>query len=189
MLTGHKLAQYITGMEMTQRDSEFWRAQNNLAKSREGYETLQSLFEKTMTTPTATTRVLNDIWNNRTAQDTAYSPETTNDHHERQTKSQGRVERRLEVGEKGSKSNGKVDEKVTTATGLGKGATDHKAGGVSLIKPTSSQENVPGTHIDTPSPPPPLTTPTLPVEQPAPASKRPTHQRSRDGHVPKNGTH
>ncbi|KAF8836548.1 hypothetical protein BDN67DRAFT_983854 [Paxillus ammoniavirescens] len=86
MLTGHKLAQYITGTETTQRDSEFWRAQNNLAKrtivmtihpslavqircletAREGYETLKSLFEKTMTTPTATTRVLDDIQNNGT---------------------------------------------------------------------------------------------------------------------------
>ncbi|KIJ08147.1 hypothetical protein PAXINDRAFT_18692, partial [Paxillus involutus ATCC 200175] len=52
--------------------------------------------------------------------------------------------------------------------------------------PTSSQENVPGTHVDTPSPPPP--TPSLPVEQTAPTSRRPTHQRSRNGHVPRNGT-
>ncbi|KAF8837505.1 hypothetical protein BDN67DRAFT_1013825 [Paxillus ammoniavirescens] len=139
MLTGHKLAQYITGTETTQRDSEFWRAQNNLAKrtivvtihpclavqirrletARKGYETLKSLFEKTTTTPTATTRVLDDIRNNGTARDTAYSPETTNNRvcrrshvmdmsrcdddrqHQRETKGQGRVEGREEVGRMG----------------------------------------------------------------------------------------
>ncbi|KAF8838957.1 hypothetical protein BDN67DRAFT_1012671 [Paxillus ammoniavirescens] len=244
MLTGSKLAQYITGMETTQRDSEFWRAQNNLTKrtivvtihpslavrirrletAREGYETLQSLFEKSTTTPTATMTVQetrtnsskrvaaypldssrdrvqtrnevtatsqrDDEVSNGSRRRRVYDVPSSNTHHEHecQTDGQGRVERRREMGEKGSKSNGRVDEKVTAATGPGKGAMDHKAGGVSLVRPTSSQENIPGTHIDTPSPPPPLTTPTLPVEQPAPASKRPTHQRSRDGHVPKNGT-
>ncbi|KIJ08146.1 hypothetical protein PAXINDRAFT_18691, partial [Paxillus involutus ATCC 200175] len=104
----------------------------------------------------------------------------------REPKRQGRVEKRREEGEKGRKSTGRVDEKLTAATGPGKRATDQTAGGVSLVKPTSSQENVPGTHVDTPSPPPP--TPSLPVEQTAPTSRRPTHQRSRNGHVPRNGT-
>ncbi|KIJ06647.1 hypothetical protein PAXINDRAFT_20160 [Paxillus involutus ATCC 200175] len=106
--------------------------------------------------------------------------------HERKPDGQGKVGRRKEEGEKGRRSSGRADEKVTTATSPGKGATDHRAGSISLVKPTSSQENIPGTHVDTPSPPPP--TPNLPVEQTAPMSTRPTHQRSRNGHVPRNGT-
>ncbi|KAF8839062.1 hypothetical protein BDN67DRAFT_1012599 [Paxillus ammoniavirescens] len=173
--------------------------------------------------PTATTRVLDDIWNNRTARDTAYSPETTNDRvcrhshitdmsrcdndisdrssrrvhdipssltwrqHQWETKGQGRVEGREEVGRKGSKSNGRADEKATAVTGLGRGATDHTADGVSLVKPTSRENDSPRTRVDTPPPPPPPTSPTMPVEQPAPTSKRPTHQQSRDGHILKNG--
>ncbi|KIJ10287.1 hypothetical protein PAXINDRAFT_16684 [Paxillus involutus ATCC 200175] len=111
----------------------------------------------------------------------------THRQHQREPKGQGRVERRREEGEKGRKSTGRVDEKLTAATGPGKRATDQMAGGVSLVKPTSSQENVPGTHVDTPSPPPP-STPSLSDEQMAPKSKRPTHQRSRNSHVPRNGT-
>ncbi|KAF8833138.1 hypothetical protein BDN67DRAFT_1017907 [Paxillus ammoniavirescens] len=225
MLTGRKLAQYITGTETTQRDSEFWRAQNNLAKPREGYETLKRLFEKTTTTPTATTRVLDDIRNNRTARDTAYSPETTNDRvcrrshvtdmsrrdddvsdgssrrvhdipssltrhqHQREMKGQGRVEGREEVGRKWRKSNGEADEKVTAVTGPGNGAMDHKTGGVSLVKPTSRENDSLKTHVDTPNPPPPPpTSPTMPVEQPASTSRRLSRQRGRNGHVPRNGT-
>jgi hypothetical protein len=103
----------------------------------------------------------------------------------RETTSQGRVDRRKEEGEKGRKSSGRVDEKVTAASG--KGATDHRAGGVSLVKPTSSQDNVPGTHVDTPSPPPP-STPNLPFGQPAPTPRWSTYQRRRDGQVPHTGT-
>ncbi|KAF8837796.1 hypothetical protein BDN67DRAFT_1013607 [Paxillus ammoniavirescens] len=243
MLTGRKLAQYITGMETTQHDSEFWRAQNNLAKrtivvtihpflavrihrlktAREGYETLKSLFKKLTTMPTATTRVLDDIRNNGTARDTAYSPETTNDRvcrhshitdmsrrdddvsdgssrqvhnvpssltrsqHQWEMRSQGRVDRRRGIGEKGKKSNGKADEKVTTATGPGNGATDHKTGGVSLVKPMSREKTHPQTQDDTP-PPPSLTTPSLLVLQTAPTTKRPAHQQGRNSHVPCNGT-
>ncbi|KAF8833198.1 hypothetical protein BDN67DRAFT_986181, partial [Paxillus ammoniavirescens] len=165
--------------------------------------------------PTATTRVLDNIQNNRTARDTAYSPETTNNRvcrrshvmdmsrrdddvsdgssrrvhnvpssltwrqHQWEMKGQGRVEGREEVGRKGRKLNGEADEKVTAATGPGNGATDHKTGGISLVKPTSHENDSPKTHVDTPNPPPPPpTSPTMPVEQLAPTLRRPTQQRA-----------
>ncbi|KIJ12713.1 hypothetical protein PAXINDRAFT_14471 [Paxillus involutus ATCC 200175] len=104
-------------------------------------------------------------------------------------KRQGRVERGCGEGEEEGKSKGRKDEKAAAATGPGKGATDQKASSVSLVKPTSSQDS-PRARVDTPpSPPPSLTTPTMPVEQTAPTSRRPTRQRRRDGHVPRNGTH
>ncbi|KAF8834777.1 hypothetical protein BDN67DRAFT_1016158 [Paxillus ammoniavirescens] len=66
---------------------------------------------------------------------------------------------------------------------------DQMAGGISLVKPTSSQENIPGTQVDTPlSPPPPPITPTMPVEQSASTLRRSSRQRGRNGHVPHNGT-
>ncbi|KAF8836556.1 hypothetical protein BDN67DRAFT_983863 [Paxillus ammoniavirescens] len=103
--------------------------------------------------------------------------------HEHQTNGQGRVERRMEMSEKGRRLNGKADEKVTAATGPGKCAMDHRAGSISLVKPTSSQDDVRGTRLSTPSPPPP-STPNLPVEQPAPTSTQPTNQRCQNGHIP-----
>ncbi|KIJ12711.1 hypothetical protein PAXINDRAFT_14469 [Paxillus involutus ATCC 200175] len=172
----------------------------------ECFETLRTLFKKT----TATIQLLNKLRSDKNARVAVHSVKTasnvrdsdvsngsgrrnnnvprnnTRRPRKREPKGQGRVDRRKEEGEKGRKSSGRADEKVTAATGPGNSATDQMAGGVSLVKPTSSQENVPGTHVDTPSPPPP--TPSLPDEQTAPKSKRPTHQRSRNGHVPRNGT-
>ncbi|KIJ08782.1 hypothetical protein PAXINDRAFT_18099 [Paxillus involutus ATCC 200175] len=104
-------------------------------------------------------------------------------------KRQGRVEKRPGVGEEGRESRGRDDEKAAAATGPGKGATDHTADGVSLVKPTSS---LPRAQVDSPlhhhnSQPPPQShiTPILLFEQTAPASRRSTHQRSRNGHVPR----
>ncbi|KIJ15257.1 hypothetical protein PAXINDRAFT_11799 [Paxillus involutus ATCC 200175] len=83
-------------------------------------------------------------------------------------------------------------EKAATATGPGKGATDHRASNVSLIKLTSSQVNLPRARVDVPHhlhtsepPNPPPTSPSLPVGQMAPTSTRLTHQRRRNGHVPR----
>ncbi|KIJ06305.1 hypothetical protein PAXINDRAFT_20490 [Paxillus involutus ATCC 200175] len=65
---------------------------------------------------------------------------------------------------------------------------DQKASGVSLVKPTSSLDS-PRARVNTPpSPPLPPHTPNLPVEQTAPTSTRPTHQRGQNGHIPGNGT-
>ncbi|KIJ06076.1 hypothetical protein PAXINDRAFT_20712 [Paxillus involutus ATCC 200175] len=73
--------------------------------------------------------------------------------------------------------------------GPGKGATDHTADGVSLVKPTSSlpraQVDSPLHHHNSQSPPQSHITPILLFEQTAPASRRSTHQRSRNGHVPR----
>jgi hypothetical protein len=49
---------------------------HHLETVREGFETLQHLFEKS----TATTKVLYDIRNNGTVRDTVHSPESANDH-------------------------------------------------------------------------------------------------------------
>jgi hypothetical protein len=108
----------------------------------------------------------------------------------REPTSQGRVEKRSRVvGEKGRVSRGRDDEGTAAATGPGKGATDHTADGVSLIKPTSSQDS-PRARVDTPpSPPLPPTTPTIPVDQMAPASRRSNDQRRWDGRVPRTETH
>ncbi|KAF8836909.1 hypothetical protein BDN67DRAFT_1014299, partial [Paxillus ammoniavirescens] len=52
-----------------------------------------------------------------------------------------------------------------------------------------SSQDSPRARVDTsPSPPPSLTAPTMPVEQLAPTSRRPTQQRGRNSHVPRNGT-
>ncbi|KIJ08656.1 hypothetical protein PAXINDRAFT_18225 [Paxillus involutus ATCC 200175] len=88
---------------------------------------------------------------------------------------QGRVKRGHGEGEEGRKSNGRADEKVAVTRGPGMCAMDQTVNGVSLIKPMSSQEDVPGTQLNTPSPPPP--TPILLFKQLAPTSKRPTDQR------------
>ncbi|KIJ12433.1 hypothetical protein PAXINDRAFT_14757 [Paxillus involutus ATCC 200175] len=64
--------------------------------------------------------------------------------------------------------------------------------GVSLVKPTSSQGSLPEARVDSPlhhhnsqSPPQSHITPILLFEQTAPTSRCSTHQRSRNGHVPK----
>ncbi|KAF8835308.1 hypothetical protein BDN67DRAFT_1015664 [Paxillus ammoniavirescens] len=80
-------------------------------------------------------------------------------------------------------------QKEARTMGLGNGAMDYTADGISLVKPTSSQDDVPGTHVNTPSPPPPPITPTMPVEQMAPMPRQPTHQWHRDAHIPRNGTY
>ncbi|KIJ07582.1 hypothetical protein PAXINDRAFT_19235 [Paxillus involutus ATCC 200175] len=107
----------------------------------------------------------------------------------REPKRQGRVEKRPGVGEEGRESRGRDDEKAAAATGPGKGATDHTADGVSLVKPTSSlpraQVNSPLHHHNSQSPPQSHITPILLFEQTAPASRCSTHQRSRNGHVPR----
>jgi hypothetical protein len=107
----------------------------------------------------------------------------------REPKRQGRVEKRPGVGEEGRESRGRDDEKAAAATGPGKGATDHTADGVSLVKPTSSlpraQVDSPLHHHNSQSPPQSHITPILLFEQTAPTSRRSTHQRSRNGHVPR----
>ncbi|KIJ14747.1 hypothetical protein PAXINDRAFT_12575 [Paxillus involutus ATCC 200175] len=100
----------------------------------------------------------------------------------REPKRQGRVEKRPGVGEEGRESRGRDDEKAAAATGPGKGATDHTADGVSLVKPTSSlpraQVDSPLHHHNSQSPPQSHITPILLFEQTAPTSRRPTHQRT-----------
>ncbi|KAF8835234.1 hypothetical protein BDN67DRAFT_984749 [Paxillus ammoniavirescens] len=82
-----------------------------------------------------------------------------------------------------------VERGATAATGPGRGATDHTADSVSLVKPTSCENNSPRTRVDTPNPPPPPpTSPSLPVEQLTSTSRRPTDQQCQDAHVPRNGT-
>ncbi|KIJ12166.1 hypothetical protein PAXINDRAFT_14940 [Paxillus involutus ATCC 200175] len=108
-------------------------------------------------------------------------------HHQcqRETRSQGIDKRGCGEGEKDRRSKGKDDEKAAATGGPGQCATDQTIGGVSLIKPTSREK----THLQTttthPSPP---ASPSLLFEQMAPTSRRPTHQRSRNGHVLRNGT-
>ncbi|KIJ10219.1 hypothetical protein PAXINDRAFT_16729 [Paxillus involutus ATCC 200175] len=176
----------------------------------ECFETLRTLFEKPMTT----TAVQYKLQSDRTTREAAYSVETTdardtshrdgevssgsvrrNDHaprsksrrqHTRETRRQGRVERGRGEGEEGRKLNGRADKKVAATRGPGMCATDQTIGGVSLVKPTSREK----THLQTTTPhPSPPTTPSLPVEQTVPTSRRSTRQRSRNGHVPRNGTH
>ncbi|KIJ07876.1 hypothetical protein PAXINDRAFT_18955 [Paxillus involutus ATCC 200175] len=107
---------------------------------------------------------------------------------QRKTRSQGRVERRREVDERGSQSTGRTDEEEAAARGPGRSATDQGASSVSLAV-ASHEKDSPKTNIDTSKPPPsPPTTPSLLFEQTASTSRQPTHQRSRNGHVPRNGT-
>ncbi|KIJ07342.1 hypothetical protein PAXINDRAFT_19455, partial [Paxillus involutus ATCC 200175] len=177
----------------------------HLKSVHEGFKTLQNLLEKEST---STTGRLYEIRNDNTKREAAHSPETANDRgdtsrcddevrngsrgsnnhvprsetrreHERERRSQGRVEKGPGVGEKGGVSKGeKDDEKVAAVSG------------VSLVKPTSSQEDLPGTRVDPPrphhhskSPSPSPTTHNLLFEQTASTSKRSTYQRRRDGHV------
>ncbi|KIJ19289.1 hypothetical protein PAXINDRAFT_7789 [Paxillus involutus ATCC 200175] len=172
----------------------------HLKSVHEGFKTLQNLLEKEST---STTGRLYEIWNDNTKREAAHSPETANDRgdtsrcddevrngsrgsnnhvprsetrreHEQERRSQGRVEKGPGVGEKGGVSKGeKDDEKVAAVSG------------VSLVKPTSSQEDLPGTRVDPPrphhhskSPSPSPTTHNLLFEQTAPTSRRPTRQRT-----------
>ncbi|KIJ11252.1 hypothetical protein PAXINDRAFT_15882 [Paxillus involutus ATCC 200175] len=172
----------------------------HLKSVHEGFKTLQNLLEKEST---STTGRLYEIRNDNTKREAAHSPETANDRgdtsrcddevrngsrgsnnhvprsetrreHERERRSQGRVEKGPGVGEKGGVSKGeKDDEKVAVVSG------------VSLVKPTSSQEDLPGTRVDPPrphhhskSPSPSPTTHNLLFEQTAPTSRRPTRQRT-----------
>ncbi|KIJ13525.1 hypothetical protein PAXINDRAFT_13642 [Paxillus involutus ATCC 200175] len=194
-------------------DSLFYRILH-LKSAQECFETLKNLFEK----PTTTTAVQYELRSDKYKREAAYRLKTVNDvrdtshrdgevssgsvrrndhaprsksrrQRQREPKRQGRVERGCGEGEEEGKSKGRKDEKAAAATGPGKGATDQKASGVSLIKPTSSQDS-PRARVNTPpSPPPSLTTPSLPVKQTALTSRRPTQQRSQNGHIPKNGTH
>ncbi|KIJ12621.1 hypothetical protein PAXINDRAFT_14546 [Paxillus involutus ATCC 200175] len=142
------------------------------------------------------TSCCDDDISNRSVRRNDHVPNSnTRRQHKRETTSQGRVERGCGEGEEGGKSKGRKDGKATAATGPGRGATDHTADSISLVKPTSRQEDLPGTRVDPPCPhhhpksPSPSPTPNLLFEQTAPTSKRPTDQRRRDGHVPRNGTH
>ncbi|KIJ08863.1 hypothetical protein PAXINDRAFT_18029 [Paxillus involutus ATCC 200175] len=172
----------------------------HLKSVHEGFKTLQNLLEKEST---STTGRLYEIRNDNTKREAAHSPETANDRgdtsrcddevrngsrgsnnhvprsetrreHKRERRSQGRVEKGPGVGEKGGVSKGeKDDEKVAAVSG------------VSLVKPTSSQEDLPGTRVDPPrphhhskSPSPSPTTHSLLFEQTAPTSRRPTRQRT-----------
>ncbi|KIJ07628.1 hypothetical protein PAXINDRAFT_19190, partial [Paxillus involutus ATCC 200175] len=172
----------------------------HLKSVHEGFKTLQNLLEKEST---STTGRLYEIRNDNTKREAAHSPETANDRgdtsrcddevrngsrgsnnhvprsetrreHERERRSQGRVKKGPGVGEKGGVSKGeKDDEKVAAVSGK------------SLVKPTSSQEDLPGTRVDPPrphhhskSPSPSPTTHNLLFEQTAPTSRRPTRQRT-----------
>ncbi|KIJ09247.1 hypothetical protein PAXINDRAFT_17664 [Paxillus involutus ATCC 200175] len=167
--------------------------------------------------PTTTTAVQYELQSDKYKQEAAYRLETATDvcdmsrcdngvsngsgrrnnnvpsnkphrQHQRELKCQGRVKRGRGEGEEEGKSKGRKDKKAAIATGPGKGATDQKASSVSLVKPTSSLDS-PRARVDTPpSPPLPPPTPNLPVEQTAPTSTWPTHQQSRNGHVPGNRT-
>ncbi|KIJ06426.1 hypothetical protein PAXINDRAFT_20385 [Paxillus involutus ATCC 200175] len=102
----------------------------------------------------------------------------------REPKRQGRVEKRPGVGEEGRESRGRDDERVAAASEPGNGATDQTTSGVSLVKPTSSQDS-PEARVDSPphhhhsvSPTPSPSTPKLLFEQTAPTSRRPTRQRT-----------
>ncbi|KIJ09064.1 hypothetical protein PAXINDRAFT_17847 [Paxillus involutus ATCC 200175] len=176
-------------------DSIFLRILHSQS-AHEWFKTLRNLFER----PTTTTGRLSDIWNTGTTREAAYSVETANDvrdtshrdgevsngsgrrndvprnntrrQRQRETRSQGEVERRGGECEKDSESKGRTDEKVTAAARPGRRATDQKA----------DHQVIPSAQTTTPSPPPP--TPSLPDEQTAPKSKRPTHQQSRNGHIP-----
>ncbi|KIJ08005.1 hypothetical protein PAXINDRAFT_18829 [Paxillus involutus ATCC 200175] len=179
----------------------------------EFFKALKNLFEQ----DAATLELLRELRNNRTKRDTAYSPEPTNDRvrrrshvtdksrrddevsnrsgrrsvdvprseprpeRKREPTSQRRVKRRRGVGEEGRVSKGEKDDEQVAA-----------ASGVSLVNPTSSQGHLPRARVDTPQPHPtstsPPSTPSMPVEQTAPTSRRPTRQRRRDGHVPRTGT-
>ncbi|KIJ19082.1 hypothetical protein PAXINDRAFT_8434, partial [Paxillus involutus ATCC 200175] len=220
------------GTETLQGDAEDWQQRNAIAKAlivetipdsiflrilhfetaHKFFEALKNLFEQDV----ATLELLQELWNNRTKREAAYSPQTANDrvrtrnigdmshrHDEvshksrrredhvprseprperkREPTSQRRVERRRGVGEEGRVSKGEKDDEQVAA-----------ASGVSLVNPTSSQGHLPRARVDTPQPHPtstsPSSTPSLPVEQTAPTSRRPTHQRSRNGHVPRTET-
>ncbi|KIJ12359.1 hypothetical protein PAXINDRAFT_14835 [Paxillus involutus ATCC 200175] len=170
------------------------------------FKALKNLFEQDI----ATLELLRELRNNRTKREAAYSPQTANDRvrtrnvgdasrcdddvsnrsvrrndhvpngntrrpeRKREPKRQGRVEKGPGVGEKGGVLKGeKDDEKVAAVSG------------VSLVKPTSSQEDLPGTRVDPPrhhhhskSPSPSPTTHNLLFEQTAPMSRRPTRQRT-----------
>ncbi|KIJ04447.1 hypothetical protein PAXINDRAFT_22263, partial [Paxillus involutus ATCC 200175] len=177
------------------------------------FEALKNLFEKDV----ATLELLQELQNNRSKREATYGLESANDRvrrrshvtdvsrrddevsnrsgrrsvdvprseprpeRKREPTSQRRVERRRGVGEEGRVSKGEKDDEQVAA-----------ASGVSLVNPTSSQGHLPRTRVDTPQPHPtstsPPSTPSMPVEQTAPTSRRPTRQRRRDGHVPCTGT-
>ncbi|KIJ09086.1 hypothetical protein PAXINDRAFT_17815 [Paxillus involutus ATCC 200175] len=182
----------------------------HLKSVHEGFKTLQNLLEKEST---STTGQLYEIRNDNTKCEAAHSPETANDRgdtsccddevrngsrgsnnhvprsetrreHERERRSQGRVEKGPRVGEKGRESRGRDDERVAAALEPGNGATDQTTSGVSLVKPTSSQDS-PEARVDSPphhhhskSPSPSPTTPKLLFKQMAPTSRRPTRQQT-----------
>ncbi|KIJ05642.1 hypothetical protein PAXINDRAFT_21119, partial [Paxillus involutus ATCC 200175] len=178
------------------------------------FEALKNLFEKDI----ATLELLQELRNNRSKHEATYGLESANDRirrrshvtdasrcdddvsnrsvrrndhvpngntrrpeRKREATSQRRVERRRGVGEEGRVSKGEKDDEQVAA-----------ASGVSLVNPTSSQGHLPRARVDTPQPHPtstsPPSTPSMPVEQTAPTSRRPTRQRRRDGHVLRTGT-
>ncbi|KIJ12438.1 hypothetical protein PAXINDRAFT_14762 [Paxillus involutus ATCC 200175] len=178
------------------------------------FEALKNLFEKDV----ATLELLQELRNNRSKREATYGLESANDRirrrshitdasrrddevsnrsgrrsvdilrseprpeRKREPTSQRRVERRRGVGEEGRVSKGEKDDEQVAA-----------ASSVSLINPTSSQGHLPRARVDTPQPHPTSTSPPstriLPFEQPASTSRRLSHQRRRDGHVPRIETH
>ncbi|KAF8834541.1 hypothetical protein BDN67DRAFT_985245 [Paxillus ammoniavirescens] len=109
-------------------------------------------------------------------------PHTSRAHTE--PKSQGRVERRREVDERGSKSTGRTDEEEAAARGPGRGATDQGASSISLAV-ASCEKDSPKTNVNTPKPPPlPQTTHNLLFKQLAPTSTRLANQRRQNSHIP-----
>ncbi|KIJ05892.1 hypothetical protein PAXINDRAFT_20878, partial [Paxillus involutus ATCC 200175] len=164
------------------------------------FEALKNLFEKDV----ATLELLQELRNNRSKREATYGLESANDRvrrrshvtdasrrddevsnrsgrrsvdvprseprpeRKREPTSQRRVERRRGVGEEGRVSKGEKDDEQVAA-----------ASGVSLVNPTSSQGHLPRARVDTPQPHPtstsPPSTPSMPVEQTAPTSRRPTH--------------
>ncbi|KIJ10231.1 hypothetical protein PAXINDRAFT_16736 [Paxillus involutus ATCC 200175] len=200
-----KLDKLYDRTETLQGDAENWQQRNAIAKAlivetipdsiflrilhyesaHKFFEALKNLFEKDV----ATLELLQELRNNRSTQEATYGLESANDcvrrrshvtdasrrddevKRKREPTSQRRVERRRGVGEEGRVSKGEKDDEQVAA-----------ASGVSLVNPTSSQGHLPRARVDTPQPHPtstsPPSTPSMPVEQTAPTSRRPTRQRT-----------
>ncbi|KIJ16556.1 hypothetical protein PAXINDRAFT_11006 [Paxillus involutus ATCC 200175] len=190
-----KLDKLYDRTETLQGDAEDWQQRNAITKAlivetipdsiflrilhyesaHKFFEALKNLFEQDI----ATLELLQELRNNRTKREAAYSPQTANDRirtrnisdtshhhgevshksrrqedhvsrseprpeHKREPTNQGRVAKRSRVGEKGRVSKGENDKWVTAASKPGNSATDQRAGSVSLVKPTSRQDDLPG---------------------------------------------
>ncbi|KIJ11311.1 hypothetical protein PAXINDRAFT_15779 [Paxillus involutus ATCC 200175] len=113
--------------------------------AQECFETLRDLFEKKST---ATTVVLQEIQSARTKQEAMYGLETANNRIQTCTDADGITTYHAASHVVSTKEKQKTREESKEGVEklpmrLGKGATDHRASGVSLVKPTSSQLDTP----------------------------------------------